>query len=305
MRPKESVPRLVVSSGVEHESRVNVLENAGLCQNGLAAAAFLGRGAHHQDGAGDLGPGAVQGHGRPHRGRGDEVVAAAVTDFGQGVVFSQKGQLGFARFNPLGPGAKGGFHASHGRFRLKILFGQDIRSASYRPAVLDRRFPGFRISALGQADNLLGQTFHIFQYPLFDLGKTSAGIVHFRTFPYHGRGQEGLLGPRFPYFQKRLQPKIRSFEPKAAYIGLFLKPFRGIKNNKRYIFCLLKLFDYLTKINICPKVDNYQIAPAMARVNLFLHRGNHFRRIDVGVLLMAFVHAHGVATMRRIEKDKL
>ena len=74
---------------MKHHGRIHFLEHAGVKKPDLAPAAFLGRGADQRDAPGGVAVKPAQGHGRADTGGGDEVVAASVSDFGQGIVFGQ------------------------------------------------------------------------------------------------------------------------------------------------------------------------------------------------------------------------
>ena len=76
-------------AGMEQEGRVDPLEQAVLDHDGLAAPPFLGRRAEEHDLSGQLVGDRRQRDCRPDPGRGHRVVAAAVAQPGQGVVFGE------------------------------------------------------------------------------------------------------------------------------------------------------------------------------------------------------------------------
>ena len=68
----------VLGPGVDHHRGVGAVEGAALEEQDLAAAALLGRRAEHGDGEAEVVGHAGQGHPRPERRGGDEVVPAGV-----------------------------------------------------------------------------------------------------------------------------------------------------------------------------------------------------------------------------------
>ena len=83
---------------VKHYDAGYVVEEPAIGHDHLAACAgavaLLGRGAHDEHLPGKPGDGPARGDARPHRGGGDEVVAAAVPHPGQRVVLGEHGDLG-------------------------------------------------------------------------------------------------------------------------------------------------------------------------------------------------------------------
>ena len=79
----------VDAGGVDDQGRVDAVEGAPVAQEDLAPAALLGRRADDVEPAAGLGDDGGRGQGRPQAGGGDDVVAAAVADAGQGVVLAE------------------------------------------------------------------------------------------------------------------------------------------------------------------------------------------------------------------------
>ena len=157
---------------VDHHRRVDSLEGPGLGHEDLAAASLLTRRAHdHDPSAGGVGEGGG-GQAGPEPGGGDDVVAAAVPDAGQGVVLAEHGDR-----RPLAAGAscEGGLQTEGAALHVEAGVGEGSAEDVGREALLEQQL-GPVVDAMGRLDEVVGPAVDLFDQPL--LGGSQ---VHMRT----------------------------------------------------------------------------------------------------------------------------
>ena len=139
-----------VAHGVGHQRQVHALEHSAFDQQLLAAAVLLGRGADDLHCHVQLGGRLDECEGCPERGAGDEVVAAAVADAGQGVVLhAQRGHQGSAAQGGAEGGGEIGDAALHGEAGLLQQVGDAVAGA-----VLLEGDLGVRVDGAGDVEHL-------------------------------------------------------------------------------------------------------------------------------------------------------
>ncbi|CAM5452128.1 hypothetical protein SCALM49S_05627 [Streptomyces californicus] len=141
-------------AGVHHHRGVHPVERAGVQQQRLARAPFLGRGADHAYGQAEFVRVRGEAEGGADSGGGDEVVSAGVAEAGQGVVLAGDG-------HGHGPGADGGaergVQAVGGGGDVEAVCGQESGAPRGRPVLLEGGF-GLGVQAPAQLQQSRGVT---------------------------------------------------------------------------------------------------------------------------------------------------
>ena len=83
--------------GVHYHSRIHTVEGTPFRQEHLSAVRLLGRGANHHDRSAEFVNGFAGSTPRPRSGSADDVVPAAMSDVGQGIVLGEQGNHRLAR----------------------------------------------------------------------------------------------------------------------------------------------------------------------------------------------------------------
>ena len=145
---------------------IDALEHTGVQHPYLATATLFSRGSDDHHAAGQFVQIGFQSQSGRDGGHGDEVVAAAVADIGQCVVFRENGYGWAVSGAPGEDGGKGRLHSAHAPLNLEAVFlqgprqqlggmlllvvqfgmGMDVQSEfhQFRPCSFDRLGGGFR-----------------------------------------------------------------------------------------------------------------------------------------------------------------